>query len=51
VSEFAGEHQMAHITPLNSEDCEDASADIQRLASATGFTANSMLALQKTFEA
>ncbi len=36
---------MAHITPLNSDDCEDASADIQWLASATGFTANSMLSL------
>jgi len=36
---------MPHVTPLNSDECDDASADIEWLASATGFTANSMLAL------
>jgi len=36
---------MPHITPLTTDDCEDASAEINWLASATGFTANSMLSL------
>jgi len=36
---------MPHITPVSAEHNHDASADIQWLASATGFTANSMLAL------
>ncbi len=36
---------MPHITPVSSEDSHAATADIQWLASATGFTANSMLSL------
>jgi len=36
---------MPHVEPLNSTETEDAEADIAWLASATGFTANSMLAL------
>ncbi len=36
---------MPHVKPLSSDECKDAEADISWLASATGFTANSMLAL------
>ena len=36
---------MPHIAPLSSQNCQEAAADIQWLASATGFTANSMLSL------
>lgn len=36
---------MPHVKPLNVGETEDAEADIAWLASATGFTANSMLAL------
>ena len=36
---------MPHVTPLSAQETEDAQADIAWLASATGFTANSMLAL------
>lgn len=36
---------MPHVEPLNVQETEDAEADIAWLASATGFTANSMLAL------
>lgn len=36
---------MPHITPLKKEDTQDAADDIAWLASATGFTANSMLTL------
>lgn len=36
---------MPHVRPLNTQETEDAEADIAWLASATGFTANSMLAL------
>lgn len=36
---------MPHVKPLDAQETEDAQADIAWLASATGFTANSMLAL------
>lgn len=36
---------MPHIEPLSSQECEEAESDINWLASATGFTANSMLTL------
>ena len=36
---------MPHVKPLNAHETEDAEGDIAWLASATGFTANSMLAL------
>lgn len=36
---------MPHITPLSSDESQEAMADIEWLASATGFTANSMLSL------
>lgn len=36
---------MAHVQPLNAQETKEAEADIAWLASATGFTANSMLAL------
>lgn len=36
---------MPHIAPVSRDDSHEASADIQWLASATGFTANSMLSL------
>lgn len=36
---------MPHVKPLNAQETDDAEADIAWLASATGFTANSMLAL------
>lgn len=36
---------MPHVAPLRGDDCQEASAEIEWLASATGFTANSMLSL------
>ncbi len=36
---------MAHITPVSIDQSEEAADDIKWLASATGFTANSMLTL------
>ena len=38
---------MPHIAPLTSEESGEAAADIAWLASATGFTANSMLTLSR----
>ena len=38
---------MPHIQPLNIEETEAAKADIESLASATGFVANSMLTLAR----
>ena len=36
---------MPHVAPLTLEETEQAAGDIAWLASATGFTANSMLTL------
>ncbi len=38
---------MSHIEPLSIAETEEARADIERLASATGFVANSMLTLAR----
>ncbi len=38
---------MPHVEPLTIEETEEAKADIERLASATGFVANSMLTLAR----
>lgn len=36
---------MPHVRPLDKQETDEAQTDIDWLASATGFTANSMLAL------
>ncbi|MBX2885827.1 MAG: hypothetical protein KTR32_38075 [Granulosicoccus sp.] len=39
---------MAYVKPLGSDDCADAKADIEWQASATEFTASSILSLAQT---
>ncbi len=38
---------MSHVEPLSIEETDEAKADIEQLASATGFVANSMLMLAR----